>query len=91
MFLFQKKFGDLVKIGIGGALAFAGINIYNQNEKFYDTWVMPLLLSLDPERAHTLAVKAAQYKLVPEAKLKESRLLVSSYTLSCLLVALPPT
>lgn len=64
-----------MKIVTGSAVVFAGINIYYQNEKFYDAWVMPLLLSLDPETAHTLAVKAARYQLVPEAKLKESCLL----------------
>lgn len=72
-----------MKIGTGGALVFAGINIYYQNEKFYDGWVMPLLFTLDPETAHTLAVKAAQYHLVPEAKLKDSRLLVSDWILIC--------
>ncbi|MPC41320.1 Dihydroorotate dehydrogenase (quinone), mitochondrial [Portunus trituberculatus] len=82
---FKKKFGDLIKVGTGGTLVFAGINIYYQNEKFYNTWVMPLLLSLDPETAHTLAVKAAQYHLVPEAKLRESHLLVSGHLLYILL------
>ncbi|KAG0721746.1 Dihydroorotate dehydrogenase (quinone), mitochondrial [Chionoecetes opilio] len=73
--IFKKKFGDLIKVGTGGTLVFASVNIYHQNEKFYNTWVMPLLLSLDPETAHTLAVKAAKYHLVPEAKLRESHLL----------------
>ncbi|KAK8389178.1 hypothetical protein O3P69_020860 [Scylla paramamosain] len=74
---FKKKLGDLIKVATGGTLVFAGINIYYQNEKFYNSWVMPLLLSLDAETAHTLAVKAAQYRLVPEAKLRESHLLRS--------------
>lgn len=73
---FKKKIRDIIRVGIGGALTFGGISMYFQNEKFYDSWVIPLLHKLDPETAHNLAVKAAKYNLVREVKLKESKLLV---------------
>ncbi|XP_045609281.1 dihydroorotate dehydrogenase (quinone), mitochondrial isoform X2 [Procambarus clarkii] len=72
---FSKKIRDIIRVGIGGALTFGGISMYFQNEKFYDSWVIPLLHKLDPETAHNLAVKAAKYNLVREVKLKESKLL----------------
>lgn len=75
--ILQKKVSDVIKLSIGGTVVFVGINFYFKNEKFYDTWVMPIFHSVDPETAHNLAVMAAKYNLVPEAKLKESKLLVS--------------
>ncbi|ROT70312.1 putative dihydroorotate dehydrogenase (quinone), mitochondrial [Penaeus vannamei] len=71
----KKKVSDVIKLSIGGTVVFVGINFYFKNEKFYDTWVMPIFHSVDPETAHNLAVMAAKYNLVPEAKLKESKLL----------------
>lgn len=73
--VFKKKIKDIIQVGVGGAMVFVGLNMYFKNEKFYDSWVMPLFHCLDPETAHKLAVKAAKYKLVPECKLKESKLL----------------
>ncbi|XP_047470185.1 dihydroorotate dehydrogenase (quinone), mitochondrial-like isoform X1 [Penaeus chinensis] len=73
----KKKVSDVIKLSIGGTVVFVGINLYFKNEKFYDTWVMPIFHSVDPETAHNLAVMAAKYNLVPEAKLKESKLLES--------------
>ncbi|KAK8747332.1 hypothetical protein OTU49_016753, partial [Cherax quadricarinatus] len=75
--VFRKKIHDILKVGIGGTLAFGGISIYFKNEKFYDSLVMPMLHKLEPETAHNVAVMAAKYNLVPEVNLKESELLES--------------
>ena len=55
--------------------------MYMGNEKFYDNILMPAFHQLDPEVAHNLAVQAAKYNIIPEAKLKESKVLVSTDTL----------
>lgn len=68
---------DVLKLSVGGGVTFVGINIYMQNEKFYETWVMPVFRRLDPETAHNMAVIAAKYHLVPKTKIKDSKLLES--------------
>ncbi|XP_037780154.1 dihydroorotate dehydrogenase (quinone), mitochondrial-like [Penaeus monodon] len=73
--ILKKKVSDVIKLSVGGTVVFVGISLYFKNEKFYDTWVMPIFHSVDPETAHNLAVMAAKYNLVPEAKLKKSKLL----------------
>ncbi|KAG7175712.1 Dihydroorotate dehydrogenase (quinone)-like 1 [Homarus americanus] len=73
--VFKKKITDIFKVAVGGGVVFAGINVYFKNEKFYDTWIMPVFSLLDPETSHTLAVTAAKYNLVSEVKLRESKLL----------------
>ena len=75
----------MLKLTVGGGLTFVGINIYMQNEQFYESWVMPVFRRLDPETAHNLAVTAAKYRLVPKAAIKESKLLVSSILWSTIL------
>ncbi|XP_042209309.1 dihydroorotate dehydrogenase (quinone), mitochondrial-like isoform X2 [Homarus americanus] len=76
--VFKKKITDIFKVAVGGGVVFAGINVYFKNEKFYDTWIMPVFSLLDPETSHTLAVTAAKYNLVSEVKLRESKLLACS-------------
>ncbi|XP_064118696.1 dihydroorotate dehydrogenase (quinone), mitochondrial-like isoform X2 [Macrobrachium nipponense] len=73
----RKRLMDVLKLTVGGGVTFVGINIYMQNEKFYETWVMPVFRRLDPETAHNMAVMAAKYHLVPKTKIKDSKLLES--------------
>ncbi|KAK4293098.1 hypothetical protein Pmani_034173 [Petrolisthes manimaculis] len=73
--IIKKKLSDIIKVGVGGAITFVSLNIYFQNDKFYDNLVMPVFRHLDPEMAHSLAVTAAKYKLIPQFKLEESKLL----------------
>ncbi|KAK3857283.1 hypothetical protein Pcinc_036462 [Petrolisthes cinctipes] len=75
--IIKKKLSDIIKVGVGGAITFVSLNIYFQNDKFYDNLVMPVFRHLDPEMAHSLAVTAAKYKLIPQFKLEESKLLGS--------------
>lgn len=54
---------------------FAGLNIYQGNEKFYREVVMPLTGLIDPETAHNLAVTALKWGLVPKQNVEDTRLL----------------
>lgn len=66
-------------VSLSGLATFAGINIFNGNEKFYNEFVMPVIHNLDPERAHRLAVLAAKYRLLPKSRVPDNELLVSVY------------
>ncbi|KAK7068326.1 hypothetical protein SK128_016645 [Halocaridina rubra] len=74
---FRKRLLDVVNLAVGGGIAFVGINIYMKNEKFYDSYIMPLFHKLDPETAHQVAIAAAKYNLVPTTSIKQSNILVS--------------
>ena len=78
LIIFQKKVGDILRVGAGGGVCFCGLNLYFKNEKFYDDWVMPVLRKLDPATASKMTLKAAQYDLIPKSKLAESNILVSN-------------
>ena len=60
-----KKLSSLASVCTGGAVVFAGFNIYKGNEAFYEDFIVPLSHHLNPETAHNIAVKAAKYNLVP--------------------------
>lgn len=47
---------------------FIGINIYKNNENFYDNLLMPFVHLFDPESCHRLAVFACKYRLFPREK-----------------------
>lgn len=64
-------------VSLGGIATFAGVNILTGNEKFYKQYVMPIVHSLDPERAHRLAVLAGKYRLFPRSRVPDNELLVS--------------
>ena len=64
----------------GGIALFAGINLYQGNEKFYEEIAMPMFQVLGAETAHNLGVKLAKYGIVPRSKQADSPCLVSILT-----------
>lgn len=71
-------------MSLSGIAAFAGINIYKGDEKFYRQFVMPAVHSLDPERAHRLAILAGKYRLFPRSRFDDTELLVRTIALRSL-------
>jgi len=69
---FWKKLGDAAVILNGGIALFAGINLYQGNEKFYEEIAMPMFQVLGAETAHNLGVKLAKYGIVPRSKQADS-------------------
>nr|SVE73644.1 EOG090X08P9 [Daphnia atkinsoni] len=74
-----KQLTALVTITLGGTSSFAGLCIWNGNEKFYRDYVMPFTRRLDPETSHRLAVFAMKHCLIrkqrePDAKSLSTRL-----------------
>lgn len=61
-----------------GTTAFAGINVYKSNEKFYADYVMPIVHLLDAEKAHRLGVIASKYKLLPKSRYRDPEVLASN-------------
>ena len=49
----------------GGILIFGGINIYRNNDKFYEEILMPMFRIFGAETAHTISIKLAKYNVVP--------------------------
>lgn len=78
----QSKVLSCLNVLVGGSLAFAGINIYQSNEKFYSQLLMPAIhRCLDAESAHRMAIRLAKHKLVPrsgELTPEQNKLLVSA-------------
>lgn len=65
-------------VSIGGVTAFAGINLFKGNEKFYRQYVMPIVHNfVEPENAHRLAVLIGKYRLFPKSRVDDTDLLVS--------------
>ena len=54
----------------------AGIATYIGNETWYQRVVMPTLRLLQPETAHSLAIKCAKHGIVPKMKTKQYESLV---------------
>ncbi|KAJ6630922.1 Dihydroorotate dehydrogenase (quinone), mitochondrial [Pseudolycoriella hygida] len=67
MTLFQKLKSTLA-VGTGSTAVFVSINIYKNNEQFYNNWLMPFVHLFDPESCHRVAVLACKYRLFPKAK-----------------------
>ncbi|KAK2181609.1 hypothetical protein NP493_389g02010 [Ridgeia piscesae] len=63
-----QKIKSGLQIVIGGHLVAAGIATYIGNEKWYQHVVMPTLRLLQPETAHSLAVKCAKHGIIPQMK-----------------------
>nr|SVE74270.1 EOG090X08P9 [Daphnia barbata] len=60
----MKQLKSLVVVTMGGTTTFAGLSIWNGNEKFYRDYVMPFTRRLDPETSHKLAVFAMKQCLI---------------------------
>ncbi|KAK6640998.1 hypothetical protein RUM44_012697 [Polyplax serrata] len=50
---------------------YTGYNICTENEKFYDTWLMPLIHKLDPETSHKIALTVSRLNLLPKTSFKD--------------------
>lgn len=70
-----KKIKSLMVVTASGLSLFAGINLYQGNEKFYSQVAMPLVRLIDPETAHNLAVKSIKFGFSPTQKTTDSKTL----------------
>ena len=75
---FQKRLKDMAIIIPGAIVTFAGVCVYEGNEKFYREYVMPAFHMFGAETAHKMAVKAAKYGLVPRQRKPDPPSLVST-------------
>uniref|UniRef100_A0AAU8BEW5 Dihydroorotate dehydrogenase (quinone), mitochondrial n=1 Tax=Pinctada fucata TaxID=50426 RepID=A0AAU8BEW5_PINFU len=64
----KRRLKDMAIIIPGAIATFAGVCIYEGNEKFYREYVMPAFHLFGAETAHKLAIKAAKYGLVPRQR-----------------------
>lgn len=67
----------MVLVALGGSGVFAAVNIYNGNDKFYSSVIMPVVHMLDPERAHQLGIIVNKYRLIPKSNYVDPDTLVS--------------
>ncbi|KAK2584066.1 hypothetical protein KPH14_006513 [Odynerus spinipes] len=64
----KAKIKSLITVTSSAAALFGGICIYQGNEKFYKEVAIPLVQRVDPEIAHTVAVKALKWRLLSKQK-----------------------
>lgn len=62
-----KKLASLAAVSTGSFALFSSINIYQNNENFYNNVLLPILFKFDAETAHNIAMLAAKYKLLPKS------------------------
>ncbi|GLH00355.1 Dihydroorotate dehydrogenase (quinone), mitochondrial [Gryllus bimaculatus] len=56
----------------GGATAiFSALSIYNENEKFYDNVLMPVIHFLPPETSHNMGIMVGKYGLFGQSRFKD--------------------
>ena len=67
----KEKLRSLLTVTGTAATLFGGICIYQSNEKFYSGIAVPLVQLLDPETAHTAAVKILKWGLLPRQNLQD--------------------
>lgn len=73
---FIRKLKSLAVIASGGTIAFGAISIYQGNERFYRNVFMPAVhWCFETETAHSLAIVAAKWKLVPHSKVLDGPVL----------------
>lgn len=56
--------------------AFSAISIYKGNEKFFDSIVMPVVHTLNPETSHRIAIIASKYGLFSRSSYEDPVTLV---------------
>ncbi|XP_043267144.1 dihydroorotate dehydrogenase (quinone), mitochondrial isoform X1 [Venturia canescens] len=72
----SEKLRSFLIVTSSGVAIFAGINLYQGNERFYREVAMPLARFVDPEKAHNLAVTALKWDLIPrQSNLEDGKLL----------------
>lgn len=64
----KAKLKSLITVSTAATALFGGICIYQGNEKFYKNIVVPLVQRVDPEIAHSIAVYALKWRLLPKEK-----------------------
>lgn len=67
----MRKASSLLLVSGGGFGFFTGLNIYNENERFYKNVLMPVMHKLNPETSHRLAVLATKYGFIAKSKFKD--------------------
>lgn len=75
--MLQKKLRSCVYVCTGGFGLFSAYNIYQENEKFYDSVILRGLHYFNPETAHKIGVLTSKYRLLPKSKNVDSQILVS--------------
>lgn len=71
----MSKLKSMFVVCGGAACVYSGMCFYQGNEKFYESVVLPVVHSFDPELSHKLAVKANKYGLIPKSSYKDPSLL----------------
>lgn len=61
----------------GGVGVFSALNIYQENERFYEQILLPLTHVLSPETSHNIAIVASKYGLIPRSRYKDTDTLVN--------------
>jgi dihydroorotate dehydrogenase len=56
--------------------AFSAFSIYKENEKFFDSILMPVVHTLNPETSHKVAIIASKYGLFPKSSYEDPETLV---------------
>jgi len=59
----KHKIKSLLYVTTSAFGAFSAISIYKGNEKFFDSFVMPVVHTLNPETSHRIAIIASKYGL----------------------------
>nr|XP_018897326.1 PREDICTED: dihydroorotate dehydrogenase (quinone), mitochondrial [Bemisia tabaci] len=72
-----EKLRALAIVSTGGFTTFSALNIYNENEKYYENFIVPLMHKVSPETAHNLTIKALKYGLIPKSKFVDPPSLVT--------------
>lgn len=68
---FTHKIKSLLYVTAGAFGAFSAISIYKENEKFFDSILMPLVHTLNPETSHKVAIIASKYGLFPKSSYED--------------------
>uniref|UniRef100_A0A1B6G2N7 Dihydroorotate dehydrogenase (quinone), mitochondrial n=1 Tax=Cuerna arida TaxID=1464854 RepID=A0A1B6G2N7_9HEMI len=72
-----KKLRSCVYVCTGGFGVFSAYNLYQENEKFYESFVIPGLHNLNPETAHNVGVLTSKFKLLPRSRYIDSQALTT--------------
>lgn len=75
-FIFQHKIRSLLYVTTSAFGAFSAISIYRGNEKFFDSFVMPVVHTLNPETSHRIAIIASKYGLLSRSSYEDPVTLV---------------
>ncbi|KAH9519169.1 hypothetical protein Btru_074885 [Bulinus truncatus] len=63
---FWSQLKEAAVIVNGGIILFGGLNLYRNNEKFYEEIAMPMFRVFSPETAHNISLKLIKYNITPK-------------------------